>query len=311
LLTALAVTLLLNSSSSAQSLEKVRFGYPSSGVSGVAIWLAKDAGLFQKHGLAVELIQVVGDIGIAALISGELDYHANLRMGLFAAARGLPIKVTMVLRKAESFFIVAEPNIKNIQELKGKKLGVSRLGAASYPFALTVIRKAKLDPQHVQFLQTGSVANSVAALAAGQINAAVVSIPFNIVLSQKGSHQLTSVADISDSPSSGLLGHQSTVRRNPRQLNKIIHALLDSLDFVRTEKAKVTAYMQQKWKLDSKLSDSIYQELLPGFSADGKIDPDVLKISLAEAQQQMKNPHPIRATSIIDYTILNEVLSER
>jgi ABC-type nitrate/sulfonate/bicarbonate transport system substrate-binding protein len=76
----------------AQELKKVKVGYPAFSLTFLTFFVAKDAGIYKKHGLDVDLVQMAGAVQTSALVAGEIDYLTGITSPLVAAARGLPFK---------------------------------------------------------------------------------------------------------------------------------------------------------------------------------------------------------------------------
>jgi ABC-type nitrate/sulfonate/bicarbonate transport system substrate-binding protein len=114
--------------SGAQELKKVKIGYPAFSLTFLTFFVAKDAGIFKKHGLDIELIQLAGAVQTSALVAGEIDHLTGITGPLIAAARGLPFKGILVTHERPLFWLIANPEIRRAEDLKGKKIGISRFG---------------------------------------------------------------------------------------------------------------------------------------------------------------------------------------
>ena len=100
--------------------------YSALSVAFLNVFVARDAGLFRKHGLDVELIQMAGPLPIAALSAGEIDYLTGYTTGLVAASQGAPLKGLIVIMRKPPFYIVSEPSIQKPEDLAGKRLAVDQ-----------------------------------------------------------------------------------------------------------------------------------------------------------------------------------------
>ena len=89
---AAAVFLPLSGSAYAQEFKKVRIGYPAFSLTFLTFFVGKDAGIYKKHGLDVDLVQMAGAVQTSALVAGEIDYLTGITTPLVAAARGLPLQ---------------------------------------------------------------------------------------------------------------------------------------------------------------------------------------------------------------------------
>ena len=148
----------------AQETSRVRMAYSAFSVAFLNIFVAKDAGLFKKHGIDVELIQMAGPLPIAALAAGEIDYLTGFTTGLVAASQGAPLKGVMVTLKKPPFYLLSEPTIQKVDELTGKRLGVDRIGSLQHLVARLLLKTKGVSPDKVIFTQTGSVSNTVTSL---------------------------------------------------------------------------------------------------------------------------------------------------
>ena len=101
--------------------------YSAFSISFLNLFVARDAGLFNKHGIDVELIQMAGPLPVAALAGGEIDYLTGYSTGIVATGRGAPLKGVMISLRKPPFFLVAEPSIRGPNDLTGKRIGVDRI----------------------------------------------------------------------------------------------------------------------------------------------------------------------------------------
>ncbi|HUD00021.1 MAG TPA: ABC transporter substrate-binding protein, partial [Candidatus Polarisedimenticolaceae bacterium] len=103
----------------AQELRKVKIGYPAFSLTFLTFFVAKDAGIFKKHGLDIELIQLAGAVQTSALVAGEIDHLTGITGPLVAAARGLPFKGILVTHERPLFWLIANPEIRRAEDLIG------------------------------------------------------------------------------------------------------------------------------------------------------------------------------------------------
>lgn len=114
---------------SVQAADKIiRIGFPDLAAQFVPLPLGEKRGFFKEEGVQGEFIRIRPAISSAALISGELDYDAVLGNGIGAAIRGLPVKVVACYLPATPIALIARPEFKSVQELKGKTIGLNTFG---------------------------------------------------------------------------------------------------------------------------------------------------------------------------------------
>ena len=296
---------------SAQDGKKIRIGYSALSLSFLPQLFARDAGVFQKHGLTVELIQIAGPIQVAALAAGEIDFGAAVSPALFAAVRGLPLRGVMITVKTPLFYIVTEPGLKRIEDLAGKKVAVDSIGALQYIAAKAMFKKKGVNPEQISYIQTGSVSNSVAALATGAVNGALLSLPHNVVMTQKGFNQLVSTPEAGiNFPPGGLSVHFNKLKETA-QIKRVMEALLDASALLAGESAAVTNYIQRQWKLNARLAEESQRQMRPTLVATGKMSFEEVQEFLDAAYENGQIQQKASAKNLMDYGPLDEVLRER
>ena len=159
----------------AQDLKKITIGYPAISYNQIHIWVAKDAGLFRKYGLDSEIIFFRGgQLATQALVAGDPPI-VNIGTVVQAGLQGHDIVLIASSESAYNYSIVARPGISKIEQLKGKRLGVSGFGSASHNAALILFRKFGLEPNKDVFLAvTGGTTERLSAVEAGRTEATLV-----------------------------------------------------------------------------------------------------------------------------------------
>ena len=173
---------------SAEKLDRIRMGYSSISSSRIALWAAADMGFFRKNNLAAEVIVTPGIQGTQALMAGELQFYlGGVDSAALAAARGSDL-VALATAEPIEYKLIAQPSIKTVKELRGKKIVVDRVGGTSYYISLQILEKVGLKSGEIELVQVGGGGNQrVAAFKSGLVSAVVTSpdrfeqlkIPYN------------------------------------------------------------------------------------------------------------------------------------
>ena len=300
------------SSSDSQELKKVRIGYPAFSLTFLTFFVAKDAGIYRKHGLDVDMVQMAGAVQTSALVAGEIDYLTGITSPLVAAARGLPFKGIMVTHEKTLFWVIANPDIRRVEDLVGKTIAVDRIATLQDIVARDLIKRKGVNPDQVTFIQTGSVSNSVQSLSQGSVAAALLSLPHNFVMTQRGYRELASALEFNQrSASGGIATREVKLKQDPSQVKAVIRATFEAMDFNRKEKTWMVNYIQNKWKLAPKVAAESYRTWLNGFTSDGKIPFRDLQEIYDTALASQLIPTAVPVPKVMDYTLLDEVLKER
>ena len=307
-----SVLLVRSATAHAQELKKVRMGYPAFSLTFLTFFVAKDAGIFKKHGLDVDLVQLAGAVQTSALVAGEIDYLTGITGPLVAAARGLPFKGIMVTHDRTLFWLIGSPEIRRAEDLIGKTVAVDRLATLQDIVARDLIKRKGVNPDQVTYIQTGSVSNSVQSLSQGSVAAAVLSLPHNVVMVQKGFREVASAPEFNlRSASGGIATHEAKLKKDPAGVKAVIRATFEAMDFNRREKTWMTNYIQNKWKVSPKVAEESYRAWLNGFTTDGKIAIKDLQEIYDQAFAAKLIPTQVPAAQVMDYSLTDEVYKEK
>jgi NitT/TauT family transport system substrate-binding protein len=300
----------LTVSSLAQEARKIRLAYSAFSVAFLNVFVARDAGLFRKHGLDVELIQMAGPLPIAALSAGEIDYLTGYTTGLVAAGQGAPLKGLLVTMKKPPFYIVSEPSIQKLDELAGKRFAVDRIGSLQHLVARVFFKTKGINHEKVIFTQTGSVSNTVTSLGQGAVSAALLSGPHNVIMVQKGFRQIGAADELPmNFPTSGLVVHEAKIKSDSTRIKTVIRVMLDSVIFSQRDKGWMINYIKNQWKLDTKVAETVYEQWLSTLAPDGKVNPKELQDYFDLAYSFKQIPAPVHVPAVTDYTLLDQVLA--
>jgi NitT/TauT family transport system substrate-binding protein len=154
-----------------QNLDRIVITYPSRSIASVDLYIAQERGFFRQEGLQADVVQVRGNIGVTALLSG--DAHAINNVGTLIRAMersDLPAKVVSQSLKKNLFWLVTKPEIKSIAELRGKVFGTTTLGGSQHLAAVRFLQKAGLDPGKDITVVIGGDVPAQQSLVSGTIN---------------------------------------------------------------------------------------------------------------------------------------------
>jgi len=294
----------------AQEARKIRMAYSAFSVAFLNIFVARDAGLFKKHGLDVELIQMAGPLPIAALSAGEIDYLTGYTTGLVAASQGAPLKGLIVTMRKPPFYIVSEPGLQKLEDLAGKRFAVDRIGSLQHLVARVFLKTKGMNPERVIFTQTGSVSNTVTSLGQGAVSAALLSGPHNVIMVQKGFRQIGAADELPvNFPTSGLVVHEARIKSDANRIKTVIRVMLDSVAFSQREKGWMINFVKDKWKLDAKVAETVYEQWLSTLAPDGKVNLKELQDYFDLAYNFKQIPARVHVPAVTDYTLLDQVLA--
>lgn len=184
--------------SSPGALLKVPAAYSAASGAQLVILLAEQAGLFRERGLAVELTLLGGDRAIQSLVAGQIAFATIPGVQLVnAAVGGAPVVTVAQDMETVGLSIHADPSIRELRGLRGKRIGITVPGTLTDLAARVVIREAGLRVgEDVALVNVGSVQDLVPAMAAGAADAAVLSMPASLRAREAGFPELVDVASL-------------------------------------------------------------------------------------------------------------------
>ena len=286
----------------------MRMAYSAFSISFLNIFVARDAGLFKKHGLEVELIQMAGPLPVAALAAGEIDYLTGYTTGIVATGQGAPLKGIMISLRKPPFFLVAEPGVQRATDLAGKRIGVDRIGSLQHLVARLMLKNKGADPDKAIFTQTGSVSNTVTSLGQGAVAAAILSGPHNVIMTQKGFRQIGSADELQTHfPTSGLVVNDNKLKSDAARIKTVIRVMLDATAFCRKERTWVVNYIKDRWKVEQRTAETVYDQWLSILTPDGKISVKDMQEYFDLAYSQKQISAPINVAAVTDYSLLDQV----
>ena len=224
------------------------------------MYIAKKAGYYEKYGLNVDLKFANHPAGIAMLSSGEAE--VNL----------LPLQRAMEVSSIDDSFVflgsplgkwlfalIARPDISVATDLKGKKIGFAQPGDATYSYAVQLLAKFGLSPKDVQLVTIGAEGR-IPALAAGLVDATMLSAPVYFALEAKGFRSLGNISDFDDiRATSVLIMKKATVGAIPDLPEVLIKAHAEAVKrFYEDKEFAIAAHLAFD-KQDPMGLDRVYQ----------------------------------------------------
>jgi len=232
------------------SLKKLRLGIAATSVGFLPKYAAHQKGFYKDEGIDLEIILMSLAAANIAFFKGEIEYSAGLTGLALAAARNYPAKVLIftIAKPLQSF--VSRRNIKEPRDLKGKKVAGSSPGGSATILAYQALKHFGLEPgKDVQVLPMGgSDAGRLAVLEQGVVDAALLSVPENILAVNKGYNELISLGGVVSFPQNGFSTTATRIQQQPDEVYRMVRATLRGLLFITDEANREQARdMMKQW----------------------------------------------------------------
>ena len=222
----------------AQELKRIYYGTTASPAH-LPVWVARDAGLFARHGLNVEPVQIRGGSLIAlVIITGDLPLSGVGAESVVAArAAGGDVVLLACPIDADPVYLIARPEVKSAADLKGQASAVTRYGSSTHFYLRAALKQVGLDPERdVTVLQLGAGPEMVAALEVGRIAAAALTTRYAIPFLQRGWPVLV---DLSKTdliyPASCVTSSRAYIRAEPKTTEDFLRAYVAAIHLIRKD----------------------------------------------------------------------------
>ncbi len=289
----------------------VRIGYVSRSILDMPFIIARDRGYFREEGLEPELIFIKAAQTIPAMLAGGIDFGTATGTAVAAAVSGVDVRIVFALTDKPSFDLLAAPSITNLQQMRGKKLGVTAFGALAEILARQIFIANKIPPEQVTFLPLGTSDVLYVALKAGTIDATMLQIPQNFLAVDEGYHKLASGADVYRAVQGGLTTTKATVSERPELVSKMIRVTQRSLRLIRNDRKYAVEFIKGPYldlgKDRDRFAERIYDAALQYYLQTGAVDDKIQREMIATAAQRVKPKEPVPPERVFDFSFAQKV----
>ena len=229
-------------------------------------WICEEAGLFRKYDLDFQLVYISSaPIVTAALLGGDAQVAISGGEAIIRAyAQGATDLVFIGSAKNTlTHSILARAEIKRPEDLKGKKLGLSRLGSNSHYFVIQALRKSGVDPSEVNFIQTGGQVENLAALLSGNVDAATMTGPSGGTRAVAQGYRYVVYGPDLHIPfaAATLITRRSLLNAHGPAIEKFVRATAEAMKILFLDKELTYKVLAKQLRInDRKLLDAAYDE---------------------------------------------------
>ena len=292
-------------------LKKVRFSTTGISISELPVKVAQLKGFWREEGLDVEVILIRGAVGMQALLGGSVDYTSASGSTIAAAVRGLPVKLVFISSAKPMFELVSQAQIKSIQELKGKIVGISSRGGSNDLMMQLILQKNGLAPnKDVTTIIVGAQEETVIALRTGRIAAALLTPPRNFMLQRDGFNRLAYASDYMPTYGNGGIGvTDEKIKTNPAEVLALVKGTVKGLQYSLKNRAEMIKIMPDYLGVkDPALVDQLYDLYLTRQSVDGSVDDHWMRGAIEFTQKTLGGAaKEVTPSQVFDFSFVQKV----
>jgi len=293
--------------------EKVVFSIPSRSIAAVDLYIAKERGFFREEGLDVDIVQIRGNVAIAAALSGQVQATNGIGTVIRALERSdVPLKILTVSLKRNLFWLVARPGITSISQLKGKILGTTTFGGSQHTAATRLIRKGGVDPdKELTVIVGGDVPAQLQSLISGAIDVAALSPP-TVILARDKFHMniLGSAMEDLANLQNGTAVTEKLLRDNRGLLKRILRARAKANRYFWENESGTSEVLAKFQNVDNAVARESYRLAKAAFTADGIPSAKEIEEFLKADAELLKLREPVSPAKIFDFSLQREINQE-
>ena len=308
------LALILGVSASAQTPEKLRVAYTVIAPTQLNVWTAKDMGYYAKNGLDVDLVLLVGaPLAVAALVGGEtpiVHTGASAVITSNLAGSGAVLIAGAINRFPYVLFVTDQ--IKKVEDLRGKKFGVSRIGSADNAAAVTVLEKLGVKESEVTYVQAGSIPARLAAMQTNALQATLLQAPETLKAKEIGLRALLDFTKLDvEWQQNGVAVTRDYIKKKPDTIRRFMRAYVEAIHYNLTNPKGAQKILQKYLSIkDEKSIEEAYNEIVVKLTRRVPY-PTEPGIQIFLDQLKLKNPRAgqVKPSEFTDVSFLKELES--
>lgn len=304
-----ALLLLAGMRSPAFPADKVIVSYSSRSYAFLPAQVAAARGFFRDENVDPVLVQMRSQVTVPALMSGEVHYTLSFGNIIGSAMQGMPFKIVAVLTDKPLHSIIARPDIKTIDDLRGKRIGSQRIGGSDHLAAEAILQAKGFDLKQVQFVTLGGDEPvRVEMLRKGLVDAICSVPPGPVRLARQGYNILGGPKDLKiGNPISAVALTDTRLKNNRDEARRVLRATLRGLRFMHERKEETIQIMMRWLDQSAEVARDSYESILPSFSVDGGTVDKTYEFAIDSRRATLRADKSIPLSQVRDLTLLKEV----
>lgn len=288
---------------------KVTIHIPSKSLSIMPYYFGKDKGFFAAEQIEPQLVMMAPPTAIAALVAGELDFSSTTGAATSAIMRGLPLRRVFYVQQDPVHVLLAQPEIKSIQDLVGKSIGVTALTDAVGMSANAILRGNGIEAGKVTLLGLQVTDNLIQSLVTKRVAATLLAPPYVEELQAKGYVKLADARTYAPLSFIGLVSATDAAKKTPQKVYGMIAALHRTMNYILNpaNRNEVVQYVSMYHKLDMSLAEKALASQMLGYSKDGTKPRAAVEKEIAIYRESLKIAKSFTPDDLEDMSLLRKV----
>ena len=287
-------------------MTELKVAWVANAVNFLPWWVGMDKGIFEKYNLKVSGQLVAGGAtATRAMVSGEYQFISSLGESAIAASNeGAGVKIIGALNDKAVFQMLVQPNIKSMDDLKGKKIAINEFGSGMEFQTRYLIKQFKMEPmKDITIISAGDVPKIVAGLKSGQVEAGLLSPPTIFQAEEAGMKVLFKVSDILKTYNHEVIvTTDKLIKEKPEVVRAFMKATGEAIEWIRNNKAEATEIGAKYSKATPEIAKKSFDILLDTFPTGGKANHEGIQWDLDAMKEAGAVKKELKLTDIADYS---------
>jgi NitT/TauT family transport system substrate-binding protein len=308
-----AVLVLVSNGFTQERRAKLRISNAGFTITALPLLAAKEWGLFTANGLDMEVILMQSSLVPAALTQGDIDFQAGVGpASVNATMTGFATRAIWFSSDRISYWLMAKPQFKTLDNLKSKKVAITGLGGTVHVAFLLALEKLGVNPKDFVLVSiAGQQIQQLISLESGYVDAALLSPPVTFGAQKKGFYKVLDVGAMVDMPGGGLTALAKTIQERPAETKRVIRSLQQAKDEIKKSKSKTLDLIVKLLKMDKEASNETYDQFLTTLSPTGIPTRAGMDILVKSVQAQGRHVgRKVAFEEIADDRLATEVAKE-
>ena len=266
--------------------------------------MALQRGYFKEQGLDVEIIQMNPRLGAPAVVNGAVTFATAFTSTFRGILEGMPMKLVFIHLKKGPYYVMVRPEIKDVQQLKGKKIGVATIRGTDQLVAEEMLQAKGFNPNQIQAVAVGDGPVRMQALITGAVDAICVAPPHDLMLKKMGYPAIAGPPEVG-LPSAAMLTADRLIKENPQIVKRTLKALLRSHQYIFENRQDAIATLIKWLPQPLDVAEHSYDNELRTLSRDGTMT-DAEITSIIDRVGEKKRP----LDEVRDFSFAREAMKE-
>ena len=287
-----------------EATHKIRIGFPSLAFAYMPYYIAREKGIYKKHGIESEYIQMGTSIQPQAVVNGNINYFTSVSTGISGAVAGLPLVILISFSDTSPWVLLTTKEINKPQDLIGKTVALSGVRTAPYYFFNAFLKKYDINLRDVSTINTGGTADSFRALTSNRVAATVLTPPFDDKAVSLGYKKFMQLGELADIPYVGLVTSQNEIKTNRESVRRTVAAVMESIAWLRANREESIRMIVDKFNVAQQEGENTYATLVRLLNKDGRLNLKVARGYLDLLRQERPVPADFDLNKVFDSSFL-------